>query len=73
MPALVKAFENGEGSNDHAIAFALGQIGPDAAAAEQVLGGALKSSDSQLSLVCAMALTQIKPGSAELAAKTVPV
>ena len=62
-----------ENANAHAVAYALGKIGPDAAEAEPALSSQLKSADSELALVSAWALAQIQPASAETATKTVPV
>jgi HEAT repeat protein len=55
------------------IVYALGKIGPDAAAAETALTAALSNSDKSLALVSAWALNQIHPASAEIATKTLPV
>jgi len=75
VPALIKALQQGEDtdSNFCAMAYALGKIGPDAAAAEPVLLNLLKSSDPKLALISAWSLTQIRPAAAEVAAQTVPV
>ena len=71
IPALVKSLE-GEGANSHAVAYALGKIGPDATV-QKALTGLLKSSDRDLALVSAWVLAQVRPVTAEIAAQTVPV
>lgn len=73
VPELIKAFDPDEPQAACGIAFALGKIGPEAAAAEPVLQAALSSPHGELPLVSAWALVQIKSGSAENAAKIVPV
>jgi HEAT repeat protein len=73
LKSLLKSYEKGEGTNDHALVYALGRIGPDAVTAEPVLTEALKSDDRALAVVSAWALGQIRPASADIAAKTVPV
>ncbi|MEI8376113.1 MAG: HEAT repeat domain-containing protein [Planctomycetota bacterium] len=75
VPALVKALEQtaDKDLNFAAIAYALGKIGPGAAAAESVLLKQLESKDDNVRLLSAWALAQIRPTSADVAAKTVPV
>ena len=51
----------------------MGKIGPDAAEAQPVLSGLLKSADRNLALASAWALVHIRPGSADVAAETLPV
>ena len=73
MPALDERAAAERKPQCHAIVYALGKIGPDAAAAEPVLSGLLTSPDANLALVSAWALAQIHPAPAEIAAKTLPV
>ena len=51
----------------------MGKIGPDAAAALPALRGLLTSNDELSAEASAWALTQIRPGSPEIAAEAVPV
>jgi HEAT repeat protein len=72
VPQLIKVLEAGDEASD-AAAYALGRIGPEAAAADAALAAALKSRDLSLTVVAAWALNKIHPASADMAAKTVPV
>ena len=75
VPALIKALDKPDDRdlNFAAIAFALGQIGPGAAAAEPSLVKQLESKEDNVRVLSAWALAQIHPGSADVAAKAVPV
>jgi HEAT repeat protein len=75
VPDLIKSLQEGADTTSAATdaAYALGRIGPQAAAAEPALSKLLKNSDQTLALVSAWALTQIRPASADVAAKTLPV
>ena len=75
VPALSKALAQTDDMdlNFAAIAFALGKIGPGAAAAEPGLLTQLQSKDDNVRLLSAWALAQVEPGSADVAAKAVPV
>ena len=70
---MTEALQQDENPNAHAIVYALGKIGPDAAQAEPVLIGLLANADGNLALVSAWALADIHPASVEIAAKTLPV
>ena len=72
MPVLAKALEQPSQPNAYAIAYALGSIGPDAAAAEPQLSAVVAGKNTDLAIIAAWALTKIKP-TAETAAKVVPV
>ncbi len=72
VPQLIKVFEARE-ETAQAAAYALGCIGPEAAAADTALSAALKSRDRSLAVVAAWALCKIHPGSADTAAQAVPV
>lgn len=73
VPALTAALQKEGAANTHALVFALGCIGPDAAPAEPALSKLVGGNDPDLAVVAAWALTQIQPGSAEMAKKVVPV
>ena len=75
VPALVKALQNPSDGNANlaGIIYALGKIGPAAAEAKPALLGILSGQDRALALDSAWALARIEPGSAEMAAKVVPV
>jgi HEAT repeat protein len=85
VPALIKAIEKAiagagekpleqqEDTTSCAAAYALGRIGPAAAGAAVDLRKATASRDAALNLVSAWALAQIEPGSAQSAAKTLPI
>ena len=75
VPSLLKAIQQGgdKESNFASIAYCLGKIGPGAAAAEPALLGLLKGPDRNAAVLSAWALGQIRPNSAEIAGKTVPV
>jgi HEAT repeat protein len=72
VPQLIKVLEAREESA-HAAAYALGSIGPEAAAGDAALSEALKSRDRALAVVAAWALCKIHPGSADTAARAVPI
>ena len=73
MPELMKVLGSGDKSNVPAAAYVLGRIGPDAVAALPTLRGLLASDNVLAGETSAWALTQIRPGSAEIAAEAVPV
>lgn len=73
VPALAKAIGQPDSPAAHASAYALGRIGPKAVAAEPELLKAVAGKDKLLALLSAWTLTQIQPGSAETAAKVLPV
>ena len=75
VPALIKSLQQGEDKEASAasIAHCLGKIGPAAAAAEPELLALLKGPDRNAAVLSAWALGQIRPNSADIAAKTVPV
>ncbi len=73
VPALCAAFEKEGEKNAHAIIFALGNIGPEAAAGGPQVLEAMKSKDKALAVIAASTFMRIHPGSAEAAAKAVPV
>jgi HEAT repeat protein len=72
VPQLIEVLTAGEESA-HAAAYALGRIGPAAAAADAALGAALQNREQSLAVMAAWALNKIHPASAETVAKTVPV
>ncbi len=70
---MIAALRERDNSNAAAIAYALGQIGPNAAAAVPALNKMLESPDSNVALADAWALVHICPASEDVAAKAVPV
>lgn len=75
VPALTQALQQHRDADADATdyAFALGSIGPDAAAAAPQLEMLLKSPDANLGLISAWSLARIQPKSAPVAAKTLPL
>lgn len=75
VPALVKALSQpvDKDMNFTAIAFALGKIGPAAAAGDATLEDKLSSKNDNVRVMSGWALAQISGSSTEVAAKAVPV
>jgi HEAT repeat protein len=73
VPALLAALKKENCPDAHAIVYTLGKIGPQAAPAEPMLLKEISGKDVSLAVIAAWALTQIHPGSADAAAKAIPV
>jgi HEAT repeat protein len=73
VPALSAALDRKDCPNVHAIAFALGCIGPAALAVEPKLHHLAASKDRSLASVSAWAVTRLHPKSAAVAAKAIPI
>jgi HEAT repeat protein len=73
VPSLISGIKTPDNPNAHAAAFALGKIGKNADTAVPALIGRVGGSDPHLALVCAWALVNIKPDSAEITERVLPV
>jgi HEAT repeat protein len=73
VPALSSALKRKDCCNAHAIVIALAKIGPPAAETSPQLEKLMQSDDPSLAALAAWTTTQVYPGSAEVAAKAIPV